>query len=62
MMPLKYSEFFFFNNMSVEFCIGFMLREDKYHFWISNFDRDPELMIVHQKEIPLIFDFYYKQT
>ena len=59
MMPLKYSEFFFFNNMSVEFCIGFMIRDNKYHFWISNFDRDPELMTVDISEIPLLFNFYF---
>jgi hypothetical protein len=59
MKPLKYSEFFFFNNMSVEFCIGFMMRNEKCHFWISNFDRDPELVIVDRSEIPLLFDFYY---
>ena len=58
LMPLKYSEFFFFNNMSVEFCIGFTIRNDKYHFWISNFDRDPELIIVDIVEIPLLFDFF----
>lgn len=58
LMPLKYSEFFFFNDMSVEFCIGFTMRDEKYHFWISNFDRDPELMIVDIVEIPLLFDFF----
>lgn len=57
MKPLKYSEFFFFNEMSVEFCIGFMIRNEKYHFWISNFDRDPELMIVDINAIPLMFNF-----
>lgn len=58
LMPLKYSEFFFFNNMSVEFCIGFTIRNEKYHFWISNFDREPELIIVDIVEIPLLFDFF----
>ena len=58
LMPLKYSEFFFFNNMSVEFCIGFTIRDEKYHFWISNFDREPELMIIDIVEIPLLFDFF----
>ena len=57
--PLKYSEFFFFNNISVEFCIGFTLKQNKYHFWISNFDRDPELIIVNKNEIPLHFDFTF---
>lgn len=61
MMPLKYSEFFFFNNMSVEFCIGFTIRNEKYHFWISNFDREPELMIIDIPEIPLLFNFLFNQ-
>ena len=60
LMPLKYSEFFYFNNMSVEFCIGFMIRGNKYHFWISNFDRDPEVIIVDRCEIPLLVNFYDK--
>jgi hypothetical protein len=55
--PLKYSEFFYFHNISVEFCIGFTQKGDKYHFWFSNFDRDPELMIVNVGEAPFIFDF-----
>ena len=55
--PLKYSEFFYFNEMSIEFCIGFTMRNEKYHFWLSNFDRDPELLTVSTKDIPLLFDF-----
>jgi len=55
--PLKFSEFFYFNNMSIEFCIGFTIRNEKYHFWLSNFDRDPELLTVSTKDIPLLFDF-----
>ena len=56
--PLRYSNHFFFNNVSIEFCIGFTIFEDKYYFWISNFDRDPELVVVLKESIPLIFDFY----
>jgi hypothetical protein len=55
LMPLKYSEYFYFNDTTIEFCIGFMIRENKYHFWLSNFDRDPELMIIDMAEIPLMF-------
>jgi hypothetical protein len=55
--PLKYSEFFYFNELSIEFCIGFMIRDDKYHFWLSNFDRDPELLMISVLDIPLLFDF-----
>jgi hypothetical protein len=60
LMPLKYSEYFCFHENSVEFCIGFMVREGRYYFWFSNFDRDPERMSVLKEEIPLMFDFYYK--
>lgn len=55
--PLKYSEFFYFNELSIEFCIGFMIRDDTYHFWLSNFDRDPELLTIPILDIPLLFDF-----
>jgi hypothetical protein len=58
LMPLKYSEFFVFNNMSVEFCIGFTIRDNKYLFWISNFDRDPELILVDRCELPILFDVH----
>jgi len=55
--PLKYSEIFCFQHLGIEFCIGFMIRENKYHFWLSNFDRDPELMKIDVPEIPLKFSF-----
>jgi hypothetical protein len=54
--PKKYSEFFYFHNISIEFCIGFTIIEDRYHFWLSNFDREPELMIVDVGDIPFLFD------
>ena len=57
--PLKYSNFFVFNNVSIEFCIGFTIHKGKYVFWFSNFDRDPEKMTVPIENIPLKFDFYY---
>ena len=60
LVPLRYSEFFYFHEISVEFSIGFMIREGRYHFWLSNFDRDPEMMSISIDELPLQFDFYYK--
>jgi hypothetical protein len=57
--PLKYSDFFVFNQASIEFCIGFTVANNEYHFWISNFDRDPERMSINVDKIPLKFDFYY---
>jgi len=59
LQPLKYSDFFVFNEESIEFCIGFTVAADEYHFWISNFDRDPERMSINIDKIPLKFDFYY---
>jgi hypothetical protein len=58
--PLKYSDFFVFNEESIEFCIGFAIVNDEYHFWISNFDRDPERISMNVDKIPLKFDFYYE--
>jgi hypothetical protein len=59
LQPLKYSDFFVFNEASIEFCIGFTVVREEYHFWISNFDRDPERMSLDKNKIPLKFDFYY---
>jgi hypothetical protein len=58
--PLKYSDFFVFNEASIEFCIGFTVVNDEYHFWISNFDREPEKISMNIDKIPLKFDFYYE--
>lgn len=60
LIPLKYSEFFYFHEISVEFSIGFAIRDGQYHFWLSNFDRDPEMLTIKIDELPLLFDFYYK--
>lgn len=60
LIPLKYSDFFYFHEISVEFCIGFTIIDGKYWFWFSNFDRDPELMTVNKEDIPWLFDFYYR--
>jgi hypothetical protein len=46
MIPIKTSNVFVFNNLSVEFCIGFMVEGETYRFWISNFDRDPEVISI----------------
>jgi hypothetical protein len=56
-LPLKYSEYFYFNDITIEFCIGFMVYNNVYHFWISNFDRDPELITVNVDELPLLYTF-----
>jgi hypothetical protein len=54
-MPLRYSDFFAFREISVEFCIGFAVDSGRYYFWISNFDRDPEVVSVGCDAIPLVF-------
>jgi hypothetical protein len=59
LVPLRYSEFFYFHEITVEFSIGFMIQDERYHFWLSNFDRDPEMMSVRIDELPLQFEFFY---
>lgn len=59
LVPLRYSEFFYFHGITVEFSIGFMIRDERYHFWLSNFDRDPEMMSIKIDELPLQFEFFY---
>jgi len=54
--PVKYSRFFYFNKKSIEFCIGFCKKDEKYCFWISNFDRDPEYLEVDCCNIELCYD------
>ena len=54
MKLLKYSEIFYFDKIGIEFCIGFMIRDAKYHFWISKNDREPELVICSMDRLPFI--------
>ena len=45
--PIKYSESFVFANIGIEFCIGFDISADnKYLFWVSQFDREPALISI----------------
>ena len=39
--PVRHSRVFYFEKLSIEFCIGMTVRNGKYVFWISRFDRDP---------------------
>ena len=44
LIPVGISRVFYFENLSIEFCIGMSVRMDvgwKYVFWVSRFDRDP---------------------
>jgi hypothetical protein len=56
-MPLKYSRPFYFNNIGIEFCIGFSINENKYWFWISRFDRDPMLVSIDVNKIDINCNF-----
>lgn len=47
----KYSEFFCFEKLGIEFSLGFKKIEDTYLFWISRHDRDPVLVCVDEHEI-----------
>lgn len=44
LLPIRISRPFCFFSYSVEFCIGFLKREEKYWFWVSRMDRDPLLI------------------
>ena len=57
LLPVSYSNYFVFRNVSIEFCVGFAVESETYTFWISNFDRDSEVISVGIHEIPLLFDF-----
>jgi len=52
--PLRYSEPFYFEAVSIEFCIGFTLtpETDRYVFWISRMDRDPLMVVVPVSDLP----------
>lgn len=54
-LPIRYSAPFYFENIGIEFCIGFAIENGKYCFWISQFDRDPAFIKVDVETIPLIF-------
>jgi hypothetical protein len=50
---VKWSRSFFFETLSIEFCIGMTYRDEIYHFWISRFDRDPLYVTVRKEALPL---------
>jgi hypothetical protein len=50
--PLKYTDAFYFCNLSVEFCIGFGEKDNTYMFWISQMDRDPMRIVLEKDKIP----------
>lgn len=56
MVPEKYSQPFYFNNISIEFCIGFSIKNEKYYFWISQMDGNPALISIDIDKVPLVND------
>ena len=56
---MKYTDAFYFCNLTVEFCIGFCSffkngknsKEEKYMFWISRMDRDPMKIIIDKDKV-----------
>jgi hypothetical protein len=54
--PVRYSEPFVFENIGIEFCIGFdvSVSDSKYLFWISQFDREPALISIDIDKIRMI--------
>jgi hypothetical protein len=41
--PIWHTEPFVFCNIGIEYCIGFVIKSNMAHFWISRRDRDPAL-------------------
>lgn len=57
LQPLRYSDPFCFEQVSIEFCIGFTIRDGQYLFWISRMDRDPILVKINMDKIPVYRNF-----
>jgi hypothetical protein len=53
--PVKYTQNFCFEKQGIEFCVGFSIKDDKYNFWISQFDRDPLLVSLNVNSLPFCF-------
>lgn len=52
-IPIKTSNLFYFINNSIEFCIGFSIKNDKYVFWISQCDTTPLMVTIDKYDIEL---------
>jgi hypothetical protein len=51
--PAFFSNTFYFEKLTIEFCIGFTIQGDKYVFWVSRFDRDPIRIRIAMDKIPI---------
>ena len=54
--PIRYTKSFYFTKIGIEFCIGFIIRNNKYHFWISQNDRDPMKISLDISKLPFLFE------
>jgi hypothetical protein len=55
--PVRCSQpFSFHERTGIEFCIGFHEDNQKYHFWISQFDRDPAHISISKTELPFCIE------
>jgi len=54
--PLRYSDNFYFDQIGIEFCIGFTKIQDEYGFWVSKKDRNPEFIRMPISVVPLIYE------
>lgn len=51
--PIRYSKPFCFDDIGVEYCIGFEINHERYLFWISRKDRNPMFLSVPVSSIEL---------
>jgi hypothetical protein len=56
--PLKYTQPFYFENIGIEFCIGFKIHEGKYYFWISQFDGNPALITMDVNVLSFCYSYF----
>ena len=60
--PIRYSEPFVFEQIGIEFCIGFTIIDEKYWFWISQFDREPVLITLDIEKFPICREILYNDN
>ena len=60
--PIRYSEPFVFEQIGIEFCIGFTIIDEKYWFWISQFDREPVLITLDIENFPICREILYNDN
>jgi len=54
--PVKCSDAFCFQGHGIEFCLGFIVRNECYYCWISQNDRDPLMVSFSMDILPLRHD------